>query len=310
MQGQILTSAARTFLVILPLISVPLSNLWAGDFSTLFANALMPPGMSEKMISYLDPASQRCVAQVNRHFRYSAQEAYRLQKSLTINHSKRKSLQDILSAYPDGSRMESLRFAGYPVAPRAEFTVADLQLIVVKFPHLTFLDLSSEAITDAHLAPLKRLTQLASLILNHTRVSNEGLVQLKELPKLKHLNLAVTSVTGVGLEHLKDLPELVTLNLAQTTVTNNDLTHLKLFKQLTSLNLTGTAVGDAGLLHLLVHQQLTTLSLFQTEVTDDGLDILKHLNQLNTLELMLTNVTKPGVANLKLSKPKLKIFHR
>ncbi len=104
--------------------------------------------------------------------------------------------------------------------------------------------------TDAGLAHLEHLTNLASLDLTGTSVTDVGLEHLKGLSNLAQLNLARTTVSDAGLPHLKGLISLVELNLGATRVTNAGLAQLKFLTSLRKLYLNGTQVNDVGISQL------------------------------------------------------------
>jgi Leucine-rich repeat (LRR) protein len=111
--------------------------------------------------------------------------------------------------------------------------------------------LADGKITDAELAPLEKLTQIAQL------------------------NLRGREITNAGLGHLKDLKSLVRLHLEKTKVTDDGLQNLKGLENLEYLNLYGTEVTDAGLKHLEGLKKLKKIYLWQTKVTDAGVAGLK-----------------------------------
>jgi uncharacterized membrane protein len=85
--------------------------------------------------------------------------------------------------------------------------------------NLRWLDLAGTGITDAGLAHLAPMRNLAKLHLERTAVTDAGLAALGELPELEYLNLYGTAITDTGLERLQDLPNLKRVFLWQTQVT-------------------------------------------------------------------------------------------
>ena len=78
------------------------------------------------------------------------------------------------------------------------------------------LNLSESKPTDAGLAPLEKLKNLAELHLEKSSVTDAGLAHLKGLANLQYLNLFGTGITDAGLAHLKELKNLRKLYLWQT----------------------------------------------------------------------------------------------
>ncbi len=111
--------------------------------------------------------------------------------------------------------------------------------------------LEGPSVTDAHLAPLRDVTNLV------------------------HLNLGKTSVTDSGLAAIKGLTQLTELHLEETKITDKGLASLKDLKNLTYLNLYGTAITDAGLDQLKGLTNLRHLYIWQTKVSEAGVKKLK-----------------------------------
>jgi Planctomycete cytochrome C len=80
------------------------------------------------------------------------------------------------------------------------------------------LNLADAKPTDAGLAPLAGLKNLATLHLERSSVTDAGLAHLSGLANLQYLNLYGTGITDEGLKHLKGLKRLQRLYLWQTKV--------------------------------------------------------------------------------------------
>ena len=80
------------------------------------------------------------------------------------------------------------------------------------------LNLSDSKPTEAGLAPLAGLKNLAELHLERSTVTDAGLAHIKGLANLQYLNLFSTGITDAGLAHLKELKHLQKLYLWQTKV--------------------------------------------------------------------------------------------
>lgn len=127
--------------------------------------------------------------------------------------------------------MDKLTAAGAQVMP----LFADSSLLQVSFAHRSTpagdreiallagvaeqvyaLNLADSKPTDAGLAPLGRLKNLATLHLERSSVSDAGLAHLAGLGNLQYLNLYSTGITDAGLKQLKGLKNLRRLYLWQT----------------------------------------------------------------------------------------------
>lgn len=80
------------------------------------------------------------------------------------------------------------------------------------------LNLAGAKPTDAGLAPLAGLKNLAELHLERATITDAGLAHVKALANLQYLNLYGTGITDAGLPNLKDLKHLERLYLWQTKV--------------------------------------------------------------------------------------------
>ena len=107
------------------------------------------------------------------------------------------------------------------------------------------------------------------------KITDAELAPLASLPQIAQLNLRGREITNAGLAHLKGLKGLVRLHLEKTKVTDDGLQELKGLENLEYLNLYGTEVTDAGLKHLEGLKKLKKVYLWQTKVTDAGVAGLK-----------------------------------
>ncbi len=127
--------------------------------------------------------------------------------------------------------IDKLRAGGAQVMP----LFADSSLLQVSFAHRSApagdtevallagvaeqvyaLNLADSKPTDAGLAPLAGLKNLATLHLERSSVGDAGLAHLAKLANLQYLNLYATGITDAGLQHLKGLKNLKRLYLWQT----------------------------------------------------------------------------------------------
>jgi Planctomycete cytochrome C len=127
--------------------------------------------------------------------------------------------------------LDKLTAAGAQVMP----LFADSSLLQVSFAHRSApagdaevallagvaeqvyaLNLADSKASDAGLAPLAGLKNLATLHLERSSVTDAGLAHLAKLGNLQYLNLYGTGITDAGLKHLKTVKNLRRLYLWQT----------------------------------------------------------------------------------------------
>jgi uncharacterized membrane protein len=99
------------------------------------------------------------------------------------------------------------------------FGDAELVKLAPVAANLRWLDLAGTKISDAGLAQLAAMPNLARLHLERTAITDAGLARLAALPQLEYLNLHGTQITDSGLTQLQSLPKLKQLYLWQTKVT-------------------------------------------------------------------------------------------
>jgi mono/diheme cytochrome c family protein len=96
---------------------------------------------------------------------------------------------------------------------------AELALLTGVAEQVYMLNLADSKPSDAGLAALEGLKNLATLHLERSSVTDAGLAHVAKLPNLQYLNLYGTAVTDAGLVHLKGLKNLRHLYLWQTKAT-------------------------------------------------------------------------------------------
>jgi hypothetical protein len=186
--------------------------------------------------------------------------------------------------------------------------VTDAGLAPLRRLHqLRFLDIRYTGIDDAGMAHLERLSRLQSLDLGATRVTDSGLARLRGLDKLEDLTLGGTQVGDAGLAHLRDLHKIRTLMLDDTRVTDSGLEHLAGLTALECLSLSNTDVSDAGLAHLSKLDRIWGLYLDGTRVSNVSLPYLKRLNRIQHLSLSGSHVSVGGIMELKAAHPSANI---
>ena len=186
--------------------------------------------------------------------------------------------------------------------------VVDADLAQLKeMHHLQTLYLSGKDINGAGLVYLKRLPELRSINLFHTRATDASLVHLQGL-QLSELTTPKCSWTDLGLKHwLAATDKPTRLRFGGWRITDAGLVHLKGLTELQSLDLFRTKITDAGLVYLTGLNKLEDLDL-SVWVTDAGLVHLKGMTKLRLLKLYRTKVTDAGVAELKKALPNCKIY--
>jgi hypothetical protein len=98
-------------------------------------------------------------------------------------------------------------------------------LLLKTFPSLRSLSLSK--LTNADLAQLSGLDQLASLEIEGSSITDAGLAHLKELPRLYRLDLSNVPITDTWLERLRELDRLRILKISNIEMTDASVAKLK-----------------------------------------------------------------------------------
>ena len=173
----------------------------------------------------------------------------------------------LLKAWPD---LEELSLSN-----GSRFTAAAYKYLA-GFRKLKTLDLTSNFdLTDAALADITDLPELAELRLRTTRVTDPGVKALGRFPKLKRLDLQGAPVTDAVLPALAALPELEYLGLAGAKVTDDGLKHLTAAPKLWELDLGGTAVSEGGVKNLTASKSMWVVWVPGTKATEAGTADLK-----------------------------------
>ena len=105
------------------------------------------------------------------------------------------------------------------------------------------------ATNDKGLRPAS-VHEIVKLALRGRQVSNAGLAELGDLTNLAELDLRFTAVNGTGLKNLAGFTNLSRLDLGYTSVTDASLTDLAGLKTLATLNLHHTKVTSLGVAEL------------------------------------------------------------
>jgi len=121
------------------------------------------------------------------------------------------------SLMPIAQDTPQLRFSALNV--KDSFGDAQLAELLPVADQIAWLDLANSKVTDAGLATVAKMTNLARLHLELTGVTDAGLEHLKGLGNLEYLNLYNTPVSDAGLEKLTGLKKLTKIFLWQSKVT-------------------------------------------------------------------------------------------
>lgn len=167
-------------------------------------------------------------------------------------------------------------------------------------------DLRGSWVTDADLAGLAQLPDLARLDLSLTRISDHGLQQLKDARAITDLNLHYDElITDAGLSALKNWKRLRRLNARGTRITDTSLRHLAGVSSLESLDVGYAQITDAGLGALTSLPNLKELTIGGNKLTDTGLQPLRQLPGLRYLDLSGAQRTDSGLWSVSLAEPGL-----
>lgn len=170
------------------------------------------------------------------------------------------------------------------------------------------IDLSHHrGLRNQHLAKLKDLISLRSLLLPDTQITDEALTHLRGLTELELLWMDRTGVTDAGLSHLWNLKKLESLSLNGTQIKGDGLRSISGHTVLKRLSLKQTQVDNQGIRSLGEFPFLTHVWLDGTRVGDEGLEVFKHLPDLLEVSLNRTDVQGPGLRHLT-ALPKLQLL--
>src|SRR5690349_20405987 len=99
-------------------------------------------------------------------------------------------------------------------------TDSDLRRLL-RFPDLSYLDLSLTRITDQGMQELKNAPGIVDLSLYFAEyVTDEGVAAIKDWKKLKRLNLHGTKTSDTTLEHISGITTLEAVNIGSAMVTD------------------------------------------------------------------------------------------
>lgn len=157
-------------------------------------------------------------------------------------------------------------------------------------------DLQHAWVTDADLAKLAALTELAEIDLSYTKVTDLGLENLAPLQNIRVLNLRYAEYVGdVGIAHLKHWRNIEFLDLRGTKVTSTVFEHVAKMRQLKYLDVGHSRVSDELFENLADLDQLETLAFGGNKMSGTALPLLKLLPSLRVLRIGTGQRTDSGV---------------
>jgi Leucine-rich repeat (LRR) protein len=172
---------------------------------------------------------------------------------------------------------------------------------ILELEHLTWLDLSSNQISDYSF--LEKMTNLTSLYLGFNQISDISF--LEKLTNLTSLNLSLNQISDSLF--LEKLTNLTSLNLSFNQI--SDSRFLEKLTNLTTLELRSNQISDISFLENLTN--LTTLDLSENSISDYSfLEKLTNLtrvdlsnNQISDIRFLenLTNLTRVDLSNNQIS---------
>lgn len=143
-------------------------------------------------------------------------------------------------------------------------------------------DLRGTVLDDDDMAILGKMPQLLRVLLTDTQVTDAGVADLAPLKNLASLELP-PAATDASLDTISQWDSLQAVGLYATKITDGGLEKLTALKKLAWLSLAGTGVGDRGMKHVGTIDSLRYLDLLGTKVTDQGVAELRPLRQIEVL---------------------------
>jgi hypothetical protein len=98
---------------------------------------------------------------------------------------------------------------------------------IATLPHLRFLNLRAEGLSDQGIALFSGGTELDRLTFRSAAVTDAGLAQLADLKGLSYLSIVAPQVTDAGLILLEEMPNLTFVQLISTGVTAEGVEQLR-----------------------------------------------------------------------------------
>jgi hypothetical protein len=170
-------------------------------------------------------------------------------------------------------------------------------------------NLHGKSFTDATIAPLARLENVAILSLQDSQITDSGLTAICKHASIKWLNLSGTQITNRGLKSLGPLRQLEKLSLnGLAEITDDGLQALTELPELNELSLNGTGITDDGLEYLSRIRRLRQLSVKGTGITGAGFKDFSSSKSLSMLTLGGENINADGISAVA-KIPYLRMLH-
>lgn len=203
-------------------------------------------------------------------------------------------LTDTVDSPPDqASYLEQLfpaaRWAGLRNDRRVNDGIAQR---LRSFSRLKSLQIEMVNVSDAGIAVVAELPQLAVLVIDDVNVTDEGLYRICRGSHLRYLYIGQCEITNRGLSSLEFLStDLTELGIRGSWLTDEGVKGIARCRGLRALSLSDTSISDVGVEAIAEIQTIEHIYLSDTEVSDIGVGLLTSLENLKTLHLERTRVT-------------------
>lgn len=127
---------------------------------------------------------------------------------------------DVVGIEIDAERIDAERIDEKRIDDAAIDAIATL-------PHLRFLFVQAEGLSDQGIVRFAEASQLDRLTLGSSAVTDSGLAQLSQLKRLSCLTIVAPRVTDAGLKLLEGMPSLTNVQLISTDVTAEGVDQLR-----------------------------------------------------------------------------------
>ena len=173
---------------------------------------------------------------------------------------------------------------------------------------VTLLATSGAELTDAFVAQLAKLPDLADVQLKGCTLGAEGIGAIASLPRLESLRLEEAQLAPDSLGPLAQATTLRQLFLSDSTINDQSLETIGQLSELELLDLSRTEITDEGLQTLRRLNSLQRLYLADTSVSGEGLSTFPDSHALSLLNLSGCPLTPEGIQELR-RFPELKTLY-
>jgi thiol-disulfide isomerase/thioredoxin len=178
---------------------------------------------------------------------------------------------------------------------------------LAKLPHLRWLELDANWLTDAHIGKLRPLSKIEIVDLTAPRAGDRALEHIAAWPQVFSLTVDRLKLTDDGLAPLARLKKLASLAIRNSPrVQGAGMKYLRALPRLGWLEFQRTGLRDAELKRLLDMRALYRVILNDEHVTDAAVTTLKELarfKKLDEVDLFDTEITSDGVTALRRALP-------